>query len=115
MYVVTNRIQVASGHEAAFEDRFRNRAGLIDKEPGFIRNFVMRPIPRDGGPPSAPGEEQPLYYLVQTWWSSHEDFINWTRSESFRAAHSSRPPKEMFSGPSRLETHEVVLDTESAE
>ncbi len=113
MYIVTNRIQVAQGHEEAFEERFRNRAGLIDQEPGFIRNVVMRPAPRAAGPGGGEGEATPVPYLVQTWWRSEEDFLNWTRSESFRQAHQNRPPQEMFSGPSRLETHQVVLDTDS--
>ena len=43
--VVTNRIPVASGFEADFEERFRKRAGLVDSEPGFIRNEVHRPNP----------------------------------------------------------------------
>ena len=46
MFVVTNRIPVAEGHEADFEDRFRHRAHLIDQSPGFIKNLVMRPVQR---------------------------------------------------------------------
>jgi heme-degrading monooxygenase HmoA len=42
MIVVTNRIPVAAGHEKEFEDRFRNRAHLLDSSPGFIANRVMR-------------------------------------------------------------------------
>ncbi|NIV75302.1 MAG: antibiotic biosynthesis monooxygenase, partial [Gammaproteobacteria bacterium] len=45
MIVVTNRIPVAAGHEIDFEERFRNRAHLIDQSPGFIRNEVHRPRP----------------------------------------------------------------------
>ena len=45
MIVVTNRIPVAAGHEIDFEDRFRNRAHLIDQAPGFVRNEVHRPRP----------------------------------------------------------------------
>jgi heme-degrading monooxygenase HmoA len=35
VYVVTNRIPVAPGFEAEFEERFRKRAHLIDRSPGF--------------------------------------------------------------------------------
>jgi heme-degrading monooxygenase HmoA len=35
MIVVMNRIPVAPGFEVSFEERFRNRAGLIDP-PGFL-------------------------------------------------------------------------------
>ena len=34
MFIVTNRIPVAKGHEADFEDRFRHRAHLIDTQEG---------------------------------------------------------------------------------
>ena len=34
MVVVANRIRVAAGHEQDFEERFRNRKGLIEKNPG---------------------------------------------------------------------------------
>ena len=114
MFIVTNRIPVAQGHEADFEDRFRNRAHLIDKSPGFIKNLVLRPIMRRFNHQTGQWEETKDrgYYLVQTYWESEQDFWNWTKSESFRIAHSNRPPAEMFAGPNVLETHEVLLTTE---
>ncbi|HIF62928.1 MAG TPA: antibiotic biosynthesis monooxygenase [Deltaproteobacteria bacterium] len=115
MIVVTNRIAVASGYEEEFEDRFRKRAGLIDSEPGFINNRVERPVLKRfdhaSGGWTETSEQQ--YYLVQTTWRNEEDFWNWTRSASFREAHSNRPPKEMFAAPNVLEIHEIVLDTDS--
>ena len=114
MIVVTNRIPVAAGHEVDFEDRFRNRAHLIDQAPGFVRNEVHRPRPvrfdRDSGEwrddPDAQG-----YYEVKTWWQAFDDFVAWTRSPSFAEAHKNRPPKEMFAGPNELAVHEVFLST----
>ncbi len=41
-----------------------------------------------------------------------DDFVNWTRSESFAEAHANRPPKEMFRGPSQVAVHEVFLSTD---
>lgn len=98
MVVVTNRIPVTKGHEADFEERFRNRAGLIDKEPGFIRNEILRPIKGD-------------FYLVKTYWRNQTDFERWTKSDSFRQAHSNRPPAEMFAGSNVLEIHKVILES----
>ena len=40
MFIVTNRIPVAAGHEEDFEERFRNRAHLIDQHPGFVKNLM---------------------------------------------------------------------------
>lgn len=116
MFVVTNRIPVAEGHEADFEDRFKKRAHLIDKSPGFVKNLVLRPVQRrfDHETGAYVEKEEQGYYLVQTYWETEEAFWNWTNSESFRAAHSNRPPVEMFAGPNVLEIHEVIQTTEKA-
>ncbi len=117
MIVVTNRIPVAAGQEAAFEDRFRHRAHLIDRSPGFIKNLVLRPIQRRFNHQTGAWETitEQGYYLVQTYWESEQAFWDWTKSDAFRAAHSNRPPAEMFAGPNVLEMHEVILSTERAE
>lgn len=117
MFVVTNRIPVAEGHEEAFEDRFRNRAHLIDQAPGFIKNLVLRPVQRRFNHKTGAWEEspEPGHYLVQTYWESEEAFWGWTRSESFRIAHSNRPPAEMFAGPNVLEIHRIILSTDRRE
>jgi heme-degrading monooxygenase HmoA len=117
VFVVTNRIPVAAGHEADFEDRFRHRAHLIDQSPGFIKNLVMRPVQRRFSHQTGQWEttSEQGYYLVQTYWETEEAFWDWTKSESFRTAHSNRPPAEMFAGPNVLEIHEVILTTEKKE
>ncbi len=116
MIVVTNRIPVSKGHEAEFEDRFRRRAHLIDSSPGFVKNLILKPLQRrfDHAAGGWVESTEQGYYLVQTYWDSEDAFWAWTRSESFRIAHSSRPPAEMFAGPSVLEIHEVIQTTEAA-
>lgn len=115
MYVVTNRIPVAEGFEADFEERFRNRAHLIDQSPGFVKNLILKPVRRRFDHKTGEMVESPErgYYLVQTYWESEEAFWNWTQSESFRKAHSNRPPEGMFSGSSVLEIHEIIQTTEA--
>ncbi len=117
VFVVTNRIPVTKGQEEAFEDRFRNRAHLIDQAPGFIKNQVLRPVQRRFNHKTGVFEEttELAYHLVQTWWESEQHFWDWTQSESFRLAHSNRPPAEMFAGPNVMEIHEIVLSTEGRE
>ena len=115
MIVVTNRIPVAAGHEIDFEDRFRKRVHLVDSHPGFVRNEVHRPKPmrfdrQSGG--WSPDPEAQGYYEVKTWWRSLDDFVAWTKSESFAEAHRDRPPKEMFAGPNVLEIHELLTSTD---
>ncbi|MDH5671764.1 MAG: antibiotic biosynthesis monooxygenase [Myxococcales bacterium] len=116
MIVVTNRIPVAAGHEIDFEDRFRKRVHLVDESPGFIRNEVHRPRPMKLDHQSGQWSEDSDaegYYEVKTWWRSFDDFVAWTKSESFAKAHADRPPKEMFRGANVLEIHEVFLSTDA--
>lgn len=99
MIVVANRIPVAEGYEAAFEERFQNRDWSIKACPGFIRTEVLKPL-------------QGACYVVMTYWEDRTAFENWTHSEAFRKAHADRPPREMFSGPNVLEIHEVINSTD---
>ncbi|MCD0164211.1 antibiotic biosynthesis monooxygenase [Deinococcus sp. 12RED42] len=98
MISVANRIHVKAEYHDAFEQRFRDRAGLVDGMPGFIANHVLRPT-RDGDP-----------FVVLTFWESREAFEAWTTSDAFRQGHarSGTLPKDAFSGPNVLEIHEVV-------
>jgi heme-degrading monooxygenase HmoA len=116
MFVVTNRIPVAEAFEAEFEDRFRKRAHLIDRSPGFVKNEILRPVRRRFDHATGGWKEtaEQGYYLVQTTWESEQAFWDWTRSESFRIAHSNRPPAEMFAGANVLEIHEIIQTTAPA-
>ena len=109
MIVVSNRIQVAKGHEEAFENRFQGRARLVENHPGFLRLEILRPasVEMHG---RAMGES--AYYVVLTYWETVEDFVRWTESEDFQTAHSQRPPKEMFAGPNVFELHEIIQHVE---
>jgi heme-degrading monooxygenase HmoA len=101
MITVANRIYVKQEYADAFEERFRERAGLVDKMPGFISNQVLRPV-NEGDP-----------YVVFTVWNSRQDFLNWVRSDAFVKGHaqSGTMPKDAFSKANVLEMHEVVQDT----
>ena len=101
MITVANRIYVNEEYAAAFEARFRERAGLVDKMPGFISNHVLRPV-NDGDP-----------YVVFTFWNSRQDFLDWVRSDTFVKGHaqSGTLPKEAFPKSNVLEMHEVVQDS----
>ena len=100
MFIVANRVPVAAGWEAEFEQRFRNRAGQIDKQPGFIRMQVLKPV-SEGAP-----------YIVLTTWENREAFEAWVGGEDFRLAHSHPMPKEAFSGEGGFEQHEVIVTAE---
>lgn len=101
MFVVMNRIPVRPEFREAFEDRFRSRAREVDRMPGFVRNWVLRPVDPEGP------------YVVLTVWESQDAFEAWTRSEAFPRGHarSGSLPPEAFRGPSRLERYELFLDS----
>ncbi len=101
MITVANRIYVSPEYQDAFEERFQNRARLIDGMPGFISNQVLRPV--NAGDP----------YIVFTLWESRQDFENWVESEEFRKGHAQAGtlPKEAFTQSNKLELHEVFLDS----
>ena len=102
MIVVVNRIHVKEEYWEEFETRFKNRAGLVDSSPGFIRNLILRPV-----------EKSSNYHVVMTWWESIKDFEAWTKSQAFKDAHAKHrgANKDIYAGPNVFEMHEVISDT----
>jgi len=105
MITVANRIYVKPEYGADFERAFRERAGLVDKMPGFISNLVLRPA----------NEDDP--YVVLTYWQSRQAFLDWVRSDAFREGHakSGTLPKDAYSRANILELHEVIQDSSQPE
>lgn len=101
MYVVMNRIPVHPDYAQAFEERFRRRAGAVDRMPGFLRTLVLRPD----------SQEDP--YVVLTLWESKEAYAAWTESEAFQEGHarSGTLPREAFRGRNKLETFTAFVDS----
>ena len=113
MIVITNRIPVAIGQEAAVEERFAARVGKIAGAPGFLRNEIARPLPMRRDPEQGWVEAKldAAVYEVRTYWQSFEDFAAWNSSSAFRDAHKEPPPKEMFAGPHQLSIGEVFISS----
>lgn len=97
MYLVTNRVPVAPDWRQQFEQRFQQRAGQIDKQPGFVRMEIM-----------APQDEQSPY-LVMTLWQDEASFMQWVNSEDFKLAHQNPMPAEAFTGNSQMECHQLII------
>jgi heme-degrading monooxygenase HmoA len=77
MFFAMNRFQVKRGSEADFEAVWLSREVFINREPGFVAFHMLK----------GPQTEEYTLYVSHTMWESPEHFENWTRSESFRAAH----------------------------
>jgi len=99
MFIVANRVPVATGWEDMFEERFRQRAGQIDKQPGFVRMQVLKPV----------SENTP--YVVLTTWQDKASFEAWVGSEDFKLAHSNPMPKDAFDGDAKLEMYDVIVQS----
>ncbi len=79
MYVAMNRFKVQTGSEEAFEDVWKNRDSSLAEMQGFESFHLLR-----GKANEAEGY---TLFASHTIWASEADFIAWTKSENFRAAH----------------------------
>lgn len=101
-FAVFNNIPVNDEGRTTFEYRFKNRARLIEQEPGFCAIRVLRPIKHDT-------------YVILTIWESETDFQNWQSSKAYNEAHKNRGTSEgidkqsIFLRPSYV-TKYTVLD-----
>ncbi|MFL5732021.1 MAG: antibiotic biosynthesis monooxygenase family protein [Chloroflexia bacterium] len=77
MLVVMVRIPIGSAAEGArIEERFRNRAGLVDNEPGFLGFELLK------------GDSE---FISVTRWASREDLNRWMLSQGHAQAHGKTP------------------------
>lgn len=74
-YVVINVLTVPGGRGEVLEQRFANRAGMVENSSGFEHFELLRPVE---------GTDQ---YLVYTRWKTREDFDAWQSSQAFQSGH----------------------------
>ena len=92
-YIAMNRFKIVLGKENEFEEVWRTRETYLDEVEGFKEFHLLK------------GESNDEYtlYSSHSVWDSKDDFIAWTKSESFkncllytspspRDAHESRMP-----------------------
>ena len=97
MHVVTNRVYVHPDWHQEFEQRFQKRAGQIDKQAGFKRMQILKPV-SDNAP-----------YVVYTEWENEQAFKQWVGSDDFKLAHQNPMPEEAFTHKGALEQHSVII------
>lgn len=101
MYLTMNRFRVRDGQEEAFEAMWTSRDSHLKTVPGFVSFHLMR------GEKDGPVRT----YVSHTLWTGKEAFLDWTRSEAFRRAHSGVTPKDgLYDGPPELECFESVQE-----
>lgn len=77
MFVAMNRFKVVKGHEQDFEAVWKGRDSKLGDVPGFVDFHLLR----------GAEEEDHTLYASHTIWSTHDDFVAWTKSQAFRDAH----------------------------
>ncbi len=105
MFIAMNRFRVRRGSEADFEAAWLNREVFINREPGFVAFHLLK----------GPQSEEHTLYVSHTMWASARDFENWTRSESFRAAHNrAGSNKPLYIGGPQFEGLEAIQEVTPA-
>ena len=98
MLVVCNRIPVNPEYAEAFEQRFKEREGMVDSMDGFISFQILRPT----------NPEHP--YVVMTFWEDKASFDAWTKSDAFKQQHqnSRTLTDDALLGRPQIEISEVI-------
>ena len=101
MYLTMNRFKVKSGQEDAFETVWKSRDSHLAKVPGFVSFHLMK----------GPDRGDHRLYASHTLWQDEAAFLDWTRSEAFRAAHAGAADhRALYAGPPELEVFESVQE-----
>ncbi|WP_274629503.1 antibiotic biosynthesis monooxygenase family protein [Arvimicrobium flavum] len=101
MYIAMNRFKVQKGSEEAFENLWKGRDSRLHEMKGFREFHLLR----------GPENESEGYTLFASHavWDSQEDFVAWTKSENFRAAHKNAGNnKAIYLGHPQFEGFSVV-------
>ncbi len=97
MYIAINKLKVQNARGDELEQRF-DQAGAVAGEPGFLGFELWKQ--------DADGEHEE--FLVVSRWESEEDHSQWTKSESFKQAHSG-PPADFILGHGEFSGYQVRM------
>jgi len=103
MYLALSRLKVAFGKEAQFETACKSREENTHGIKGFQKFNLFK---------GAINEEFSLYIFCSEW-NSENDFINWTKSDSFQLAHKNpTSQKNLYLGPPDFDGYVGLPDFE---
>ncbi|MGN6534428.1 MAG: antibiotic biosynthesis monooxygenase family protein [Mesorhizobium sp.] len=101
MFIAMNRFKVQKGSEDAFENVWKSRDSSLSQMTGFKEFHLLR------GPVNE--EEGYTLFASHTLWATQDDFIAWTKSENFRAAHrNAGSGKVLYLGHPQFEGFSIV-------
>ena len=100
MYLAMSRLQVMSGKENEFETAWKNREQETHGVKGFKKFNLFK---------GKVNKEFSLY-IFHSEWNSENDFINWTKSQSFKLAYKNTiSDKNLYLGPPHYEGFEIII------
>ena len=101
MYIAMNRFRIVRGQEDAFEGVWKSRETHLDNVPGFNEFRLLK----------GPERDDHTLYASHTIWASEADFVAWTKSEAFRAAHKNAGDnRHLYLGHPEFEGFEPVIE-----
>lgn len=101
MFHAMNRFKIAIGSEETFEHIWKNRESSLAEMPGFLEFRLLR------GDSNV--EQGFTTFVSSSRWARQQDFIDWTKSENFRAAHrSAGDNRSIYMGPPQFEGYTDV-------
>jgi len=77
MFIAMNRFKVVRGQEDQFEEIWRTRDSKLAEVPGFQSFHMLKGDVADDH----------ALYVSHSVWADKTVFLDWTRSDAFRAAH----------------------------
>ena len=100
MYIAMNRFKIIKGKEDIFEKIWKNRESYLEDVKGFINFNLIKGNESD----------EFVLYASHSTWKSEEDFVKWTKSESFRLAHkNSGKHKDIYLSHPEFEGFKVII------
>ncbi|HET8706695.1 MAG TPA: antibiotic biosynthesis monooxygenase [Pseudomonadales bacterium] len=100
MFIAMNRFRIVKGREQDFINVWKNRETHLETVPGFKKFNLLQ----------GPSDDEATLFASHSEWESEQAFINWTRSEAFRAAHANAgDTKGIYLGPPKFEGFSAVL------
>ena len=100
MYIAFNRFRIIPDKHADFEKLWLNHQTHREKVPGFLCFDLIK----------GKTEKSCTIYASHTTWGIQQDFITWTKSESFRGAHKNAGAhSKLYLGQPEFEDFKAVL------
>ena len=94
MYLAMSKLKVVSGKEAKFEGMWKTRKTEAGSVKGFKKFNLIK----------GSSNEKFSLYIFHSEWNSEIDFINWTKSNSFKFCHKNPTlQKNLYLGPPDFE------------